>query len=277
MGRFRQVDVFTQEKFTGNPVAVFLDADGLSDLQMARMLAWTNLSEATFVQTPTEPGADYHVRIFSMRQELPFAGHPTIGTCKALLQEGLIKPTNGRIVQQCKAGLVTLDIDADGAIQFTVPRAIRKEVPGDALSDMAAALGCLTKPINGAIYDVGPVWLTMQFASASDILALRPDQGEVARLSRQLGVIGVQTLGRHPDKDTYETRTFAPANDIVEDPVCGSGLAATGALLRDSEGFEGHCFLRQGTVLDRAGRVRVSVGGDIKVQGQAVVVLSGTY
>lgn len=275
MPTFKQVDVFLTEKYRGNPVAVFFDADGLTTEEMARMSAWTNLSEATFIQKPTDERADYKVRIFSLDTELPFAGHPTIGTCHALLESGVITPKDGKVYQECGAGIVELHVE-NGQISFGLPYAKRRELELQLIEKVTDSIGA-TGAKNAAVYDVGPVWLVLQLADAKTVLSLNPDFAKVTEVSKELGIAGIQVLGRHDEENCYETRTFAPFIGIKEDPVCGSGSGATGALLRDDEVFGGICHLRQGTVLDRKGRVTVTVGENISVGGGAVTVLNGEY
>ncbi|GEQ69962.1 hypothetical protein JCM33374_g3638 [Metschnikowia sp. JCM 33374] len=273
---FKQVDVFSKEKYRGNPVAVFLDADNLSTEEMSRMSAWTNLSEATFVQRATDSKADYKVRIFSLETELPFAGHPTIGTCHALLESGVIQPTDGKIYQECGAGIVELEIHQE-KISFELPYARRRELTPAQIQTVVTSLGVPFSTNRAAIYEVGPVWLVVRLDSASTVLSLEPDFVAVSQVSEALGVAGFQVLGSHPEENCFETRTFAPLLGIKEDPVCGSGSGATGAFLRDEERFNGTCLLRQGTALNRKGRVKVSVGEKISVGGASVTVLRGEY
>lgn len=279
MPAFKQVDVFATKKFRGNPVAVFFDAGSIPTEEKAIMSAWTNLSEATFVEKPTHPDADYKVRIFAHEAELPFAGHPTIGTCYALLEEGLIKPKNGRIIQECGAGLVQLTVSDTVPVQisFELPYVRRTDVPLQHLPAIASALG-VPKILGLAIYEVGPVWGVMELTSAEEVLALEPDYTAVAAISKLLKLSGLQVFGPHPEKDTYETRTFVSESvGVNEDPVCGSGSGATGAYLRDAHGFTGSAYLRQGTVLNREGRVRVECGQTMSVLGSAVTIIRGEY
>lgn len=275
---FKQVDAFTHVKFKGNPLAVFFSADDLSTEQMADMSAWTNLSEATFVQKPTSEAADYKVRIFNLRNELPFAGHPTIGTCHALLEAGLIKPTDGKVVQECEVGLVELHVSdtVPQVITFQLPQVIRRDLTANQISDVAKALGA-DKVVNAAAYNVGPVWLTVQLANAETLLQLEPDMEVLKKLSSELKVLGFQVFGKHSEGSQYETRTFAPIIGVNEDPVCGSGSGATGALLRDAENQTGVLRLSQGRVLGRDGQVTVTVGSNIYVGGSSVTVIDGVY
>lgn len=277
MPQFKQVDVFTTEKYRGNPVAVFFDAGHLSSAEMSRMSAWTNLSEATFVLPPTKPGADYRVRIFTLKDELPFAGHPTIGTCFALLEAGLIKPKNGKIIQECAAGLVELDITETSppSIRFKLPYEHRRELSKTDIAKVAGALG-VDSVIDAAVYDVGPIWLTVLLETAQDVLQLKPDMGHVSKVSEELDVSGFQVIGKYEDRK-YETRTFNPREGVDEDPVCGSGSGATAAFLRDSQGVTGVSKLSQGTVLDRAGKITIDGGPEVFVGGNAVTVINGEY
>lgn len=274
MPQFKQVDVFTSQKYMGNPVAVFFSADQLSTQEMVRMSTWTNLSETTFVVRPTVEGADYHVRIFSLAVELPFAGHPTIGTCHALLEAGLIKPTNGKIYQQCQAGLVELTVSAD-FILFKLPRAIHRSLPSDGQSKVQQALGVATVLATG-IYDVGPVWLTATVPSAQEVIDMKPDMQAVVKLSDEYEVDGIQVIGAHQDQK-YEVRTFNPIQGIIEDPACGSGAGATAAHLRDTISETRPLTLVQGTALNRAAELIVNAGNGISVGGNAVTVIDGTY
>lgn len=279
MPSFKQVDVFTDKKFRGNPVAVFFDAKNIPTEEKAVISAWTNLSEATFVEKPTHPDADYKVRIFALNEELPFAGHPTIGTCHALIEAGLIKPKNGRIVQECEAGLVQLTISDTNPVQiaFQLPYVRRIEVLLKLLPAVAEALD-ISKVLGMVVYDVGPVWCVVELKSAAELLALKPNGAALVALAKQLGAGGFQLYGPHPEKNTYETRTFfADGTGMFEDPVCGSGSGATGAYLRDAQGFSGEIYLRQGTVLRREGRVTVLCGENILVLGSAVTVIDGEY
>ncbi|CUM65847.1 uncharacterized protein PRCAT00003496001 [Priceomyces carsonii] len=278
MPTFKQVDVFTKQKYKGNPVAVFFDADNLTSEDMANMSAWTNLSEATFIQKPVSEEADYKVRIFSLRKELPFAGHPTIGTCHALLEAGLAEPKNNHVIQECEVGLVKLELSSaeDREINFQLPYAARRDLSSSEILKVTNALGVDTA-INAAVYDVGPVWLTIQLDCAKTVLELKPDIFALKKISLELNVTGFQVLGKYVEGESYETRTFAPAIGVVEDPVCGSGSGATAAFLRDSENRLGTIRLSQGKVLNRAGEITITVGPDIYVGGNAVTVIDGVY
>ncbi|CCH46596.1 Diaminopimelate epimerase [Wickerhamomyces ciferrii] len=226
---FKQVDVFTKTKFKGNPVAVFFQADDLSDQQMATIANWTNLSETTFVQTPTDPSkADYKLRIFTPSSELPFAGHPTIGSCHALLEAGIIKPNDqGIIIQECKAGLVEINVKQDGKISFKLPYAKHSEFTET--NEILKELGISSNQVKRTnLVDDGPLWLTFELNSAQDVLDLTPNFSGIAQVLNASGngSIGIDVFGKYHDKEslTYEARNFAPNDGVDEDPVCGSGL-----------------------------------------------------
>lgn len=275
MPLFKQIDVFTAVKFKGNPVAVFFDADHLSTAEMAQMSTWTNLSEATFVLKPTQPGADYRVRIFSRDEELPFAGHPTIGTCFALLEAGLIESHEGKIVQECKGGLVQLEVSSDRKIQFQLPYARRTEPSKEQMDKLLDVIG-KSEYIGAAIYEVGPFWFAVELPNAADVLSVASSSKRVTDYCRENKISGFQLLGKQADR-SYVTRTLDAV--VEEDPVCGSGSGATGAYLRDTHGFTGQFLINQGHKLARDGKVQVTVDSDgaIKVAGNAVTVIDGTY
>lgn len=274
MPQFLQVDVFTNQKYMGNPLAVFFEADNLSTEDMTRMSAWTNLSEAIFVLKPTNPAADYHIRIFSLEEELPFAGHPTIGACHALIEAGLVNPKNNKVYQQCKAGLVELTVTND-TILFQLPYNRPKEVTAEILASAQQAVR--GKTVSGLrIYDVGPVWLVVELDSDKEVLGLSPDMVAVGELPR-FGVSGIQVIGKKEEPNTYEVRTFA--FDINEDPACGSGGGATAAYLRDQHGIREKVTLHQGTAMKRGARLKIQAGEqqNISVGGSAVTVIKGEY
>lgn len=277
MPKFKQVDVFTRTKYKGNPLAVFFDADDLSLEDMTNMSYWTNLSESTFLVKPTDPKADYKVHIFGLEGELPFAGHPTVGTCYALLEAGLIKPKNGKVIQECGAGLVEISIlgppDAP-LIEFTLPYAKRSEVSDQDSREIAAALGATVEAC--AIYEVGPVWLTVKVSDARALLSIEPDFNKIEQLLARLKVTGFQVIGDHDEHNKYEVRTFAPYVEVKEDPVCGSGGGATAVFLKDTYGVRGKVRLLQGQRLRRAGELTVN-GEEQTVAGHAVTVIDGEW
>jgi PhzF family phenazine biosynthesis protein len=270
MRDFRQVDVFSSEPLRGNPVAVVHGADGLTDEQMAAFARWTNLSETTFLLEPTDPAADYRLRIFTPGSELPFAGHPTIGSAHAWLEAGGRPASGEHLVQECGAGLVTLR--RTDRLAFAAPPLLRSG-PVDAadLAGVVAALGLTTDDVVDAAWvDNGPGWMGLLVRDAEQVLALRPD---FSALHEDVGVVGPREGG-----DTAcEVRAFCPAGSgITEDPVTGSlnaGLAMwlAGTVLPTSY------VAAQGTAIGRAGRVHVEATGDrIWVGGDAQTVVQGT-
>jgi PhzF family phenazine biosynthesis protein len=275
--RFKQVDVFTRVPFRGNPVAVVLEGKGLSTQDMQRVAAWTNLSETTFVLPPTSPSADYLLRIFTPRAELPFAGHPTIGSAHAVLEAGIVKPRNGRLAQECGAGILELLVDGD-TLWLDAPAAtetVFAEVP--ALEKM---LGAKTRG-QPSIVNVGPRWLVAEMADAGAVAALVPDMQSLAALSNRLSIGGVTVYGAASDgKAAIHVRSFAPAHGIPEDPVCGSGNISVAAYLKKSgqgERFGKRYIARQGMQLGRDGEVSIRFdGGKILLGGSAVTCVEGT-
>lgn len=281
---FLQVDVFTDRPFFGNPVAVVLDADGLDTDAMQRIARWTNLSETTFVLQPTDARADYRLRIFTPGGELPFAGHPTLGSARALLASGRATARDGRLVQQCEAGLIPLRIDADAhRLFFEVPSARIVPVANEHVEALRHALGPGAAEARFDAIDLGPVWLTATLADAATVLALSPDSSAVGAISRRLRATGVTVHGAFPSghRDRHgaaldtAVRSFAPAIGVAEDPVCGSGNACV-ALQRRTAGQAHDYVAAQGEALGREGRIAVRYRGDaIDIGGAAVVCVEG--
>lgn len=269
--RFRQVDVFTDEPLLGNPVAVVHDADGLSTDEMLSFTNWTNLSEATFLLPPTDPSADYRVRIFCPGRELPFAGHPTLGTCHAWLESGG-EPAGDVIVQECGVGQVR--IRRRGPILSFAAPPLRRSGPLDDsdLDRLAAGLGVPRSEIVGHQWcDNGPGWQAVLLESAERVLSLRPDAAVLAGLD--VGVVGPHATG----DVAFEVRAFFPGNaGLTEDPVTGSLNAAIAQWLIGSGQAPDEYVAAQGTTLGRAGRVHVSRDGDdIWIGGRCVTVIAG--
>ncbi|WP_423920569.1 PhzF family phenazine biosynthesis protein [Frigoribacterium sp. 2-23] len=262
---FAQVDVFSAVPYLGNPVAVVLDADGLSDDDMAAFARWTNLSETTFVLPPTGD-ADYRLRIFTPGGELPFAGHPTLGSAHAWLEAGgtpraavgTSTSTHATIVQECLAGLVELRV-ADGGLAFQAPPT-RRSGPVDEsdLARVSAALGVERGDIVAHQWvDNGPGWLAVELGSAAAVTALEPHLTEVDDL-----MIGV--LGAHPDGSgfAYEVRGFCPAIGVREDPVTGSLNAAIAQWLRREDRAPESYRNTQGRRVGRDGVISITTGSD---------------
>ncbi|MEZ5178020.1 MAG: PhzF family phenazine biosynthesis protein [Acidimicrobiales bacterium] len=268
-----EVDVFTDQPFRGNPLAVVVDAEGLSDLEMAQFANWTNFSETTFLLPPTDPGADYRVRIFTPSQELPFAGHPTLGSAHAWLAAGGAARPDGTVVQECGVGLVTVRQAGDGRLAFAAPPLVRSgPLDGDLFDDVVGVLGVSSDDVVDAAWiDNGPGWIGVLLASAEAVLAVSPSTTD-----HKIGLIGP-----HPDDvdAAYEVRGFFPANGVVvEDPVTGSLNASAAQWLVGSGRFTPPYVATQGTALGRAGVVHVAADDDaqIWVAGQVVTRVAGT-
>ncbi len=268
---FDQVDVFTTTPYVGNPVAVVHDADGLSAERMQRFAAWTNLSETTFVLPPTESEADYRVRIFTPTAELPFAGHPTLGTCHAWLSHGGVPRGGDSIVQECGAGLVPIRRTDDG-LAFAAPPLLRSgEVEESLVERIAAVLRIDRSDILDAEWvDNGPGWVAVWLASAEAVLELRPGLVDL-----DVGVAGPYPAG---SEAAIEVRAFSPmVGAAVEDPVTGSLNASLAGWLLRTDRVEAPYVASQGTVLGRTGRVHVSrdADGAIWVGGGTVTCVTG--
>jgi PhzF family phenazine biosynthesis protein len=277
---FQQVDVFTAVPFKGNPVAVVLEGDGLSTAQMQAIAGWTNLSETTFVGPPTDPAADYRLRIFTPRAEIPFAGHPTIGSAHAVLRQGREPRQAGRLVQECGKGLVDLRVDGD-RLFLKLPAPAFREPTATERAQAAAALGLTAAEIlNAAIIDVGPVWFTVQLRDGATVAKLEPDMAAIAALSRD-PVTGLNVFGLYGDGGPadLEVRSFAPAHGVPEDPVCGSGNGCVAALVQREKLLARSSYVSsQGRRLQRDGRVEVRFADDgvIWLGGHAVTCVEGT-
>ena len=267
---FAQVDVFTPMPYRGNPVAVVLDGEGHTAEQMQRFAHWMNLSETTFVLPPTVPGADYQVRIFTPTAELPFAGHPTLGTCHAWLA-GDRTPAGDAVVQQCAAGLVTVRRTADG-LAFAAPPLVRSgPVEEPLVEHIASILGIPRDGILDAEWaDNGPGWAAVLLASAEAVLALRPGVVDL-----DLGVVGPYPPG---SPEMFEVRAFFPKDGATaEDPVTGSLNASLAQWLLRTGRARVPYVASQGTALGRSGRVHVSSDpdGTIWVGGGTVTCVRG--
>jgi PhzF family phenazine biosynthesis protein len=267
---FRQVDVFTDTPYFGNPVAVVLGADGLSSERMQLFARWTNLSETTFVLAPRADGADYRVRIFTPTGELPFAGHPTLGTCHAWLEAGGLPADKGAIVQECEAGLITVR-PTNAGLAFAAPPLVRSGPVEDAVTErVARALNIARADIVDIAWaDNGPGWVAVLLASAEAVLAVRP--GTVA--------MDIGVAGPYPDGSpaALEVRAFSPQISSVEDPVTGSLNASLGQWLLATGRVTAPYVASQGTAMGRRGRVHVSCeDGQVWVGGGTVTCVNGT-
>ena len=271
--RFVQVDVFTAQPLKGNPLAVVVDAAGLSDEQMAAFARWTNLSETTFLLPPTDPAADYRVRIFTPGGELPFAGHPTLGSAHAWLASGGDPKKPGELVQQCGIGLVR--VKRDGArLAFAAPPLRRSgPVQEPALREQVLrSLRIADDELLDLVWvDNGPAWMAARLKDAAAVRALQPDF--VAMKGLKLGVVGAQPAG----SDTqFELRAFVPALGVPEDPVTGS-LNAGVALWLQGAGLAPERYIAaQGSALGRDGRVHVWRDGELTwISGDVTPLIHG--
>jgi PhzF family phenazine biosynthesis protein len=272
---YQEIDVFTAEAYRGNALAVVLDAAGLDTERMQQFARWTNLSETSFLLSPTDPAADYRVRIFTPGSELPFAGHPSLGSCHAWLQRGGVPRRPGTIVQQCPLGLVQLRQEGS-ALGFCAPPMQRGPVQPDLLEAVRTALGLPASALRAAQWlQNGPRWLGMLVDSAATVLALEPDHGRLRTLAN-VGVIGPYGGAAGAPAD-FEVRAFADPENIAEDPVTGSLNAALGQWLIPEGLLPGRYRVSQGTRLQRAGRVQVSAEGEaVWVSGDSVICVDGT-
>jgi PhzF family phenazine biosynthesis protein len=272
--RFVQVDVFTNEPLKGNPLAVVVDGGGLSEAQMAAFARWTNLSETTFLLPPTDPAADYRVRIFTPGGELPFAGHPTLGSAHAWLASGGDPKKPGEVVQECGIGLVRVRREA-GRLAFAAPP-LRREGPvedANLRAQVLASLRLRSEDLLDLVWvDNGPGWMAARLTSADAVLKVQPDFNLMRGL--KLGLVGAYPPGSPQE---FEVRAFVPTLGVPEDPVTGS-LNAGLALWLQGAGLAPERYVAaQGAALGRAGRIHVAregahcwIGGDVTplVHGQ---------
>ncbi len=298
MRAFQQIDVFTAQPYLGNALAVVMDASGLSDAQMQRFACWTNLSETTFLLPPTDPAADYRVRIFTPGGELPFAGHPTLGSCHAWLEAGG-QPRGQDVVQQCAIGLVRIRREGS-QLAFAAPPCKRNDIASDLLEGIEQALGLQAHQVLAAQkLDNGPQWHALLLDDPQTVLALQPDHARLRELGTKVGVAAryghVADTGlliarsnrearasrspaaAEPGAADLEVRAFAAPIGVNEDPVTGSLNAGLAQWLM----AEGHMPTRyqaaQGACLGRAGQVHLQrdASGQVWVGGQSVVCISG--
>ena len=276
---FQQVDVFSSQPLKGNPLAVVLGADGLADSQMTACANWTTLSETTFLLRPTVRDADYRVRIFTPTRELPFAGHPTLGSCHAWLRSGGL-PQGGMqgetVVQECGVGLVPIRRSGDRLAFAAPPLARTGPLAAPRLDRIARGLGVGPAGIAGSQWvDNGPGWAAVMLGSRAEVLALKPDFGALSGLS--LGVVAPWDPARDGTEAQFEVRAFVPGKGVAEDPVTGSLNAGLAQWLIGSGMAPPSYVASQGTALGRAGRVHVEQqGADIWIGGATTTFVSGT-
>lgn len=271
--RYSEVDVFSATAYRGNALAVVHDAEGLSTADMQQFANWTNLAETTFLLAPTDPLADYRVRIFTASEELPFAGHPTLGSAWAWLESGGTVGRSGVIMQECEAGLVPVRV-TDDRLAFEAPPLTRYEAIDESrLQRVASVLGVRREHILDSSWIVnGPRWMGIRLASAQAVLALRPDPNLLDDL--EIGVVGPHAPGAETQ---FEVRAFFGGDAVWEDPVTGSLNAGLARWMSDTGVASSNYIASQGTVLGREGRVHIDIeDGSIWVGGQATLCIEGT-
>jgi PhzF family phenazine biosynthesis protein len=285
MRAYKVVDVFTAKPLLGNPVAVVLDAGGLDTERMQAIARWTNLSETTFLLPPSVPDADYHLRIFTPLSELPFAGHPTLGSAYAALEAGRVSPRGNTLRQQCGVGVVQVAVDGEGRtrrLTLELPQAKLTPLTPEQVGELEAVLGRqVLRDVAPAIVNVGPAWIVAQLPDAASVIGLEPDLARSAAFERKLGATGISVFGRHPSGEAaIEVRSFAPSGGVNEDPVCGSGNGSV-AVFQSRRGLLPSGGTRyvaaQGRCVGRDGRVAVTVDADggVKIGGACVTCVDG--
>ncbi|MGU7781857.1 PhzF family phenazine biosynthesis protein [Burkholderia sp. PU8-34] len=284
--RFKQVDVFTSVPFKGNPLAVVFDADSLGDDAMLEIARWTNLSETTFLCAPTDPDADYRVRIFTTCGELPFAGHPTLGTAHAFLEAGGVPRTPGRLIQQCGVGQVVLREQADGWAFAAPPARVTPLASADYPALEAALRSADVDPdAEPCAVDNGAPWLVVRLKSAAACVGLAPDPAALEALTHRYGTHGLAVYAPHPPGGpaTFEIRCLMTGGGfgVGEDPVTGSANAALAGLLTRQQRRPGPSYTaRQGTAIGRDGRIAVTYDDDAGatwIGGHVVTIVDGTF
>ena len=270
--RFAQIDVFSSKPYRGNPVAVVIDCDGLDDGEMQQFARWTNLSETTFLLSPTNPNADYRVRFFTPTEELPFAGHPTLGTAYAWLIHGGIPRIENSIVQECEVGLINVNRHGN-SLSFAAPSLLRGgPVEESLVCEAATSLGIDRDAIiESAWIDNGPGWLGVQLATAEQVLAIKPQ-----RTNLTLGVIGAYPTG---SRFAYEVRAFYSSGGVtVEDPVTGSLNASLAQWLIEAGRFMPPYLASQGKAMGHEGEIHISMDqmNQVWIGGEVTACIQGT-
>ncbi|MFZ2234781.1 MAG: PhzF family phenazine biosynthesis protein [Dokdonella sp.] len=285
--RMLQVDVFTNRPGFGNALAVVLDGEGIDDVSMQRFAAWTNLSETTFLLPPTDERADYRVRIFTPRQELPFAGHPSVGSAYAALHAGLITPKNGKLVQQCTAGLLPMRVEGDTAnwkVHVRAPEARQRRANDDEMRLLSPIFPALDQSTfdRAVVVDNGPSFWIVALPDEVSVRTLAPNLAAMSRLCAASACVGVAVYASTDpgSAEQISVRVFCPNDGIAEDPVTGSANAAIASVLHGNGELSrvGNPYrVSQGREMGRNGIVEVSVEDDgaVWVGGESVVVIEG--
>ena len=280
--RFLQLDVFADRPGAGNALAVVLDSNELDDQAMQAFACWTNLSETTFLLPPTTPAASYRVRIFTPRQELPFAGHPSVGSAHAALESGLVTAQDGRLVQECAAGLLPIRLQGEGVarrIFVRAPKGREVAMAFDSRLMDAALAGINPGTLPACIIDNGPRWLLVELADEVAVRSMTPDLPAIAALTTAADTVGLAAFAR-VNQPEYQivVRAFCPADGIPEDPVTGSANAAIAAWLLHNNALPAQRYVAsQGRELGRNGRVEVDVDadGEVWIGGRTQTVIRG--
>lgn len=282
--RYLQVDVFADRPGAGNPLGVVMDADGWDTSRMQAFAGWTNLSETIFFLTPTTPHASYRIRIFTPRQELPFAGHPSVGAAWVAREAGLADDADS-LVQECAAGLLPVRVEGDGprrGISLRAPRARPVDAPASPALLDAVATRLPTTGLPLALWNNGPSWWLVELEDADAVRRLVPDLPAIAALTQATAAVGLAVFGRTPAGSDHDlvVRAFCPADNIPEDPVTGSVNACIAAALHaagDLPGLGEGYTASQGREVGRDGRVAVRVDdeGEVWIGGQVQLVIDG--
>jgi PhzF family phenazine biosynthesis protein len=280
-----QLDVFATRLFDGNPLAVVIDADDLDTDTMQRVARWTNLSETAFLLKPTQPQADYRVRIFTTRQELPFAGHPSVGSAYVAIAAGKVQAGKRSLVQECAAGLLPVRVDGEGdsrIIHVQAPPAIIHHCEERFADRVSAALQSAIDPTHLRRVDNGPVWIVCQLDQADTVRALAPDFAAIAAICEHDAAVGLCVFAQeHDGTAAMAVRAFCPADGIPEDPVTGSANAAIAAYLHESGGLAAYGTryrASQGREVGRNGIVDVGIDTDtatITIGGACAIGVRG--
>jgi PhzF family phenazine biosynthesis protein len=278
--------VFADRPGAGNPLGVIFDAEGMDGDAMQAYARWANLSETVFFLPPSQPGADYRVRIFTPRQELPFAGHPSVGAAWAALDAGVVRAREGVLVQECAAGLLPVRLETRQDIRIVhirTPRA-RQVIPDHAFGAalLAATAGLPRGVLQPALWNNGPSWWLVPLADEASVRRMAPDLAAIAALTSSTDAVGLAVFARADHGAAYDAvvRAYCPADGIPEDPVTGSANAAIGAMLHHAgllPGTDGRYVASQGRELGRDGRVEVALDADeVWIGGQVQAVIRGT-
>lgn len=271
--RFIQCDVFSSVPTQGNALAVVVDGEGLSDEAMRRFAAWTNLAETTFLFPPADPANDYQVRIMTPSREMPFAGHPTLGSCMAWLHSGGVPKTPGVVQQECGVGVVKIHVTDNALPAFEAPPTQIQEMDVAHRADILNTLGISEQQVLRSVQlDNGPVWQAFELASAEDVLAID------SSLVRWPGFKAIGLIGAHPSGSEcdFEVRMLAPSSGMSEDPITGSLNAALAHWLQSQGRLEQALRIAQGTVINRTGRVAISSDSDaVRIGGDVHILIEG--